>query len=84
VKDGIFIEGFLGGNANAATGDFSLGVRGHRIRAGQVAEPIAEMNIAGNQLDLWKRLVGVGNDPYLASSLRTPTLVFEGVHFAGV
>jgi hypothetical protein len=26
----------------------------------------------------------VGNDPWPYSSLRTPTLVFEGVQFAGV
>jgi PmbA protein len=25
----------------------------------------------------------VGNDPYLYSSMRTPTLVFDGVQFAG-
>ena len=37
------------------------------------------MNISGNQLDLWKQLVGVGNDPWPYSTLRTPTLVFEGV-----
>ncbi len=30
------------------------------------------------------RLVGVGNDPYPYSPLRTPTLVFESVSFAGV
>jgi PmbA protein len=42
------------------------------------------MNISGNQLDLWKRLVAVGNDPFAHSAMRTPTLVFEGVQFAGV
>ena len=42
------------------------------------------MNIAGNQLELWKKLAAVGNDPWPYSSMRTPTLVFEGVQFAGV
>ena len=83
VKDGILVTGFLGGNSNGTTGDFSLGVQGFRIRTGQIAEPVAEMNISGNHLDLWKRLSAVGNDPYLYSSSRTPTLVFEGVQFAG-
>jgi len=41
------------------------------------------MNIAGNLLDFWKKLAAVGNDPHPYSSLRTPTLVFEGVQFAG-
>lgn len=82
--EGVFVTGFLGGNSNGTTGDYSLGIQGFMIRKGRVAEPVAEMNISGNQLDLWKRLVGVGNDPYEYSSLRTPTLVFEGVSFAGV
>jgi PmbA protein len=35
-------------------------------------------------LDLLKKLVAMGNDPFPYSSTRTPTLVFEGVQFAGV
>ena len=83
IKDGILVTGFLGGNSNSTTGDFSFGVQGFRIREGALAEPVAELNIAGNHLDFWKRLVAVGNDPYPYSTLRTPTLVFEGVQFAG-
>jgi PmbA protein len=84
AKEGILVTGFLGGNSNATTGDFSFGVQGFRIRAGQIAEPVAELNISGNHLEIWKRLVAVGNDPWPYSTLRTPTLVFEGVQFAGV
>jgi PmbA protein len=84
MKEGILVTGFLGGNSNPVTGDFSLGIQGFRVRGGKLAEPVGEMNISGNQLDLWKRLVAVGNDPFAHSSLRTPTLVFEGVQFAGV
>ncbi len=83
LKEGIFVTGFLGGNSNGTTGDFSLGVQGFRIRGGRLAEPVGEMNIAGNHLEFWKRLAAVGNDPYPYSALRTPTLVFEGVQFAG-
>jgi PmbA protein len=83
LKEGILVTGFLGGNSNGTTGDFSLGVQGFRIRGGKLAEPVGEMNIAGNHLEFWKKLAAVGNDPYPYSSLRTPTLVFEGVQFAG-
>jgi PmbA protein len=83
AREAILVTGFLGGNSNSTTGDFSLGVQGFRIRDGRVAEPIAEMNVSGNLLDVWKRLVAVGNDPYPYSTLRTPTLVFEKVQFAG-
>lgn len=84
MKDGILVTAFLGGNSNGLTGDFSLGVQGFRVRDGKIAEPIGEMNISGNHLDLWKKLAAVGNDPYPYSSMKTPTLVFEGVQFAGV
>jgi PmbA protein len=83
MKDGILVTGFLGGNSNGTTGDFSFGVQGYRVRGGGIAEPVGEMNISGNQADLWKRLSAVGNDPYPYSSGRTPTLVFDGVQFAG-
>ena len=84
LTDAILVTGFLGGNSNGTTGDFSLGVQGFRVRSGQMAEPVGEMNISGNHLELWKHLVAVGDDPYPYSSLRTPTLVFEGVQFAGI
>jgi PmbA protein len=83
AKDAIFVTGFLGGNSNGTTGDYSLGIQGFRVRNGKKAEPIAEMNVSGNQRDLWKKLVAVGNDPFAWSSQRTPTLVFEGVSVAG-
>jgi PmbA protein len=83
IQDGILVTNFLGGNSNGGTGDFSFGVAGFRIRDGMKSEPVAEMNVSGNHLEVWKRLVAVGNDAYEYSSLRTPTLVFDGVQFAG-
>jgi hypothetical protein len=64
VGEGVLVTGFLGGNSNVTTGDYSFGVQGFRIRGGQSAEPVSEMNIAGNLLDLLKTLTAVGNDPF--------------------
>lgn len=83
MKDGVLVTSFLGGSSNSATGDFSTGFFGFRVRDGEIAEPIAEMNLSGNHLDFWKRLVAVGNDPYPFSPLRTPTLVFEKAQTSG-
>lgn len=83
VGEGILITGFLGGNSNSTTGDFSLGIFGHRIRKGERAEPIAEMNISGNHLETWQHLQALGNDPYPYSSMRAPSLVFEAMPVAG-
>ncbi|MBI4859827.1 MAG: TldD/PmbA family protein, partial [Candidatus Riflebacteria bacterium] len=48
VGDGILVTDFLGGNSNDTTGEFSLGVMGFRVKKGQLAEPVTEMNISGN------------------------------------
>lgn len=83
AKDGLLITGFIGGNSNSLTGDFSVGVIGFIVRNGEIAEPVAEMNLSGNHLEFWKKLVAIGNDPFPYSSLRAPTLVFEKVSVAG-
>jgi PmbA protein len=84
AKSGVLITTFLGGNSNSTTGDFSLGFQGYAIRDGKLAEPLSEMNLSGNHLELWKRLAAVGNDPFESSSMRTPTFLFDGAQVAGV
>jgi PmbA protein len=80
---GIYVTSWLGGNSDATTGDFSLGLRGHVIEGGAIGAPIGEMNVTGNLADLFRHLVQLGDDPYPYSSLRAPSLVFEGVQFSG-
>jgi len=80
---GILVTGFLGGNSNAATGNFSLGVRGQWIEGGKPVRAVSEMNLAGNALDLWSRLLELGNDPYLYSPMRCPSLRFDKLQFSG-
>jgi PmbA protein len=83
IKDGVLITSFIGGNSNGTTGDFSVGFQGFAIRGGKLAEPIAEMNLSGKHIEAWKRLVAVGNDPFVHTASRTPTLVFDGLQVAG-
>ena len=49
-----------------------------------LVKPVAEMNITGNFLQLWKDLVAVGSDPDLSQSWRVPSLVFDNVDFSGI
>ena len=81
--DGILVTSWIGGNANLTSGDFSFGVRGFVVKDGQLAEPVSEMNVTGNYLDLFQRLVAAGNDPVPWFPCLAPTLVFEGVQFSG-
>lgn len=84
LKRGIFITGFIGGNSNSTTGDFSVGIIGHLFENGELVQSISEMNLADNHLEFWKKLVAVGNDPWQYGSWNMPSLVFENVVIAGV
>ncbi len=81
---GILITGFIGGNSNSTTGDASVGIIGKLFENGEPVQSIAEMNIADNHLEFWNKLVEVANDPWIYSSRRLPSLVFENVVVAGV
>jgi len=83
IDKGILVRGFIGGNSNSTTGDFSLGVYGTLIEKGVLGGAVAEMNISGNHLELWKQLVAVGSDPWPYSSMMVPSLVFDDVQFSG-
>jgi len=80
----MLITGFIGGNSNSTTGDFSLGIIGKLFEKGQFVQNVAEMNMADNHLKFWNKLVEVGNDPWIYSSARLPSLVFDGVVVAGI
>lgn len=83
TPEAVYVTSWLGGNADKTTGDFSLGLRGHLIKDGEIGGPVSEMNITGNLIDLFSSLIEVGNDPWPYSSRKVPTLVFEGVSFSG-
>jgi PmbA protein len=84
MDKGILVTGFLGGNSNATTGDFSFGIVGQLIENGKIVKPINEMNISGNALNFLPKLIEAGNDPYPYSSIRIPSLLFDEIHFSGL
>ena len=81
---GIYITGFIGGNSNSATGDFSIGIIGKLFEDGLPVQSVAEMNIADNHLNFWNKLTAVGNDPWKYGSWLTPSLVFNDIVVSGV
>jgi PmbA protein len=84
IKKGILINGFIGGNSNSTTGDFSFGLVGKYIENGEIVKPINEMNISGNAKEIWNQLVELGNDPYPYSSWRVPSMLFDEIQFSGI
>ena len=84
VQNGILVTGLNGGNSNSSSGDFSYGIEGFLIENGKLTQPVNEMNVTGNMVQLWSSLVEVGNDAMLNRSWRIPSLVFDGISFSGL
>jgi len=79
----ILVTGFLGGNSNSTSGDFSFGIRGRLIEHGTPTTSLSEMNVSGNVVDIFHRLAEVADDPWGWSAVMSPTLIFEDVDFSG-
>ncbi len=84
VKEGVVITGFIGGNCNGSTGDFSYGIEGYFIKDGKIVHPVNEMNISGNMTEFWFSLKELGNDSLENQATRIPTLMFENVDLSGI
>jgi len=84
VKSGVLITGFIGGNSNGSTGDFSYGIEGYFIQNGKIVHPVNEMNISGNMNQFWFNLVELGNDIRENESFRIPSLMLKDIDLSGI
>jgi PmbA protein len=74
IDEGIYVEGTIGFGFNAMTGDFSRGAFGRMIRAGKLAEPIAEFTVSSSFDELFSGIDAVGNDLIWDRRTACPTL----------
>jgi PmbA protein len=82
IVEGLYVTELLGGGMNSVTGDYSRGAAGFMIRNGQLAEPVAEITIAGNGLEMFASLVPA-NDLVFRRGTDAPTIRVEGLTIAG-
>lgn len=80
----IRVEGFLGGNTNAITGDYSFGITGTLFENGNPVQGVSEMNISGNVFTLLQQWQKAGSDVWTFGSYRVPSLLFDGIQFSGL
>ncbi|MGZ8337310.1 MAG: TldD/PmbA family protein [Allosphingosinicella sp.] len=82
VKHGLYVNDLIGQGVNPVTGDYSRGASGFVIENGVLTTPVAEITIAGNLLDMYRRL-SAANDLEHRRTLNVPTLRVEGMTVAG-
>ncbi|MBV9655378.1 MAG: TldD/PmbA family protein [Acetobacteraceae bacterium] len=82
IGEGLFVTELIGMGINGLTGDYSRGAAGFMIRDGVLAEPVAEITIAGNLLDMFATLTAA-NDLQFKRGTDAPTLRVERMTMAG-
>lgn len=56
VPEAVLVIELIGQGVNGVTGDYSRGAAGFMVRGGEIAEPVAEITIAGNLVDMFGAL----------------------------
>jgi PmbA protein len=82
IGTGLLVTGLIGATVNPNTGDYSRGASGFWIENGEIAYPVNECTIAGNLIDMLKRIVPA-NDAEAHKSRQVPSLLIEGLTLAG-
>jgi PmbA protein len=82
IKYGLYINELIGMGINGTTGDYSRGAAGFLIRDGALAEPVAEITIAGNLKDMYLAMTPA-NDLVFRRGTDSPTVRIEGLTMAG-
>ncbi len=83
VKSGLYVTELIGFGINGVTGDYSRGAAGLWIEDGQLAFPVEEVTVAGNLLEMFERIDGIGNDLVLRDRVASPTLKIARMVVAG-
>ena len=82
IVDGLYVTQLFGQGVNLVTGDYSRGASGFRIRNGAIAEPVAEITVAGNLIAMFAAMRAADDLEFL-QSVNVPTLRIDGMTVAG-
>jgi len=83
VKQGLYVTELIGFGVNGVTGDYSRGAVGLWIDNGELTYPVEEITIAGNLLEMFRAIEGVGNDLVFRDRTAAPTILIAKMVVAG-
>jgi PmbA protein len=72
--EAVLIIEMIGQGVNAVTGDYSRGAVGFMVRGGEIAEPVAEITVASNLIDMFATLEPA-SDLEFRRGIDAPTLL---------
>lgn len=82
IREGLYVTEMIGMGVNPVTGDYSRGAAGFMIRDGELAEPVSEITVAGNLVEMLRHLTPA-DDLEFKRGTDSPTVRVEGLTLAG-
>jgi PmbA protein len=79
---GLLVTSMFGPSLNTNTGDWSVGCSGHWFEGGEIAYPVTEIAVAGNLIDIYRRLVP-GSDLEFRGHVNAPSILVDALSIAG-
>jgi PmbA protein len=73
-REAVLIIELIGQGVNPVTGDYSRGAVGFMVRDGEIAEPVSEITIASNLVDMFAT-IEPGSDLEFRRGIDAPTLL---------
>lgn len=84
MDEGVYVQDIMGMHtADTISGDFSVGIDGFYIRGGKASEPVSEMTMSGNILNLLSGIREVASDLVFIGPVGSPTVVVEDISVSG-
>jgi len=80
---GFLVTELMGQGVNPVTGDYSRGASGFWVEGGRIQFPVEEVTIAGNLLDMFTGIAGVGNDVVARGSKLCGSILVDKMTIAG-
>jgi PmbA protein len=74
VAEAVLVIELIGQGVNGVTGDYSRGAVGFMVRGGEIAEPVAEITVAGNLIDMFASLESA-SDLEFRRGIDAPTIL---------
>ena len=80
---GLLVTEMMGQGVNAVTGDYSRGAAGFWIENGVIDRPVHEITVAGNLRDMYRGIIGLGDDLDCRGSIHCGSVLIEQMTIAG-
>lgn len=79
---GVIITSMFGPSVNSDTGDWSAGASGFWFENGEAQYPVNEITVAGNLIDMYRRLIPA-SDLEIRGTSDAPSILIDGLSLGG-